>query len=215
MKTIKPNPNCEEYKSAISVEKMRASDAYTIENFVSGRELMFRAAIGIYNSVKWKEKRVAIVCGSGNNGGDGYALAGILADHDVKVTIFRLGEKFSSDGSYYYKIAQIKEIEDKLFDSETNFSDYDIIVDCILGTGFSGEPKEPVATAIRKINEAGKFVVSADINSGLCGDTGKATLAVKSDLTVSIGFYKTGMFIGNAPEYIGELTNVDIGIKLV
>lgn len=215
MKTIKPDINCEEYKSAISVAKMRESDKFTIENFVSGRELMFRAAMGIYNSTKWKEKRVAIVCGSGNNGGDGYALAGILTDHDVKVTVFRTSDKFSDDGSYYYKIAKIKEIDDKLFDSETNFSDYDIIVDCILGTGFCGEPKGVAADAIRKINEAGKFVVSADINSGLCGDTGKATLAVKSDLTVSIGFYKKGMFIGNAPEYIGELTNVDIGIKLV
>ena len=215
MKTIKPDINCEEYKSAFSVEKMRESDKFTIENFVSGRELMFRAAMGIYNSTKWKEKRVAIVCGSGNNGGDGYALAGILADHDVKVTVFRTSDKFSDDGSYYYKIAKIKEIDDKLFDGVVNYSDYDIIVDCILGTGFCGEPKGVAADAIRKINEAGKFVVSADINSGLCGDTGKATLAVKSDLTVSIGFYKKGMFIGNAPEYIGELTNVDIGINLV
>ena len=215
MQTIKPDINCEEYKSAISVEKMRESDAYTIENFAPGRELMFRAAIGIYNSAKWKEKRVAIVCGSGNNGGDGYALAGILADHDVNVTIFRLGEKFSPDGSYYYKIAKIKEITDELFCEETDFSDYDIIVDCILGTGFGGEPKEPVATAIRKINDSGKYIISADINSGLCGDTGKAILAVRSDLTVSIGYYKTGMFLGDAPEYIKELTNVDIGIKLV
>ena len=215
MKTIKPSVDCEEFKSAISVEKMRESDAYTIENFVSGRELMFRAAMGIYNSATWKQKRVAIVCGSGNNGGDGYALAGILADHDVAVTIFRLGEKFSPDGSYYYRIAKIKDIEDELFSEETDFSDYDMIVDCILGTGFSGEPRGLAAKAIEKINEAGKYVVSADINSGLCGDTGNAILAVRSDLTVSIGYYKTGMFLGAAPEYIKELTNVDIGIKLV
>ena len=58
-------------------------------------------------------------------------------------------------------------------------------------------------------------MISADINSGLNGDTGIADLAVKSDLTVSIGFYKTGLFRGDAPLYIKDLINVDIGITLV
>ena len=94
-------------------------------------------------------------------------------------------------------------------------SGYDIVVDCLLGTGFSGEPSGKYADAIKGINASGAYVVSADINSGLNGDTGEATLAVKSDLTVSIGFLKTGMFLGNAPSLIKELVNVDIGIVLI
>ena len=215
MNKIKPNKECAEFSGAISVAKMRESDAYTIENLVPGRELMFRAAMGIYNSIKWKEKRVAIVCGSGNNAGDGYALAGILADHDVDVTVFRLGDKFSEDGSFYYNIVKIKEIPDVIFGKETDFSGYDIIVDCILGTGFRGSPQGIVRSAIEKINEADAYVVSADINSGMNGDTGECEIAVKSDLTVSIGFYKTGHFLGKAPSLIKELGNVDIGIVMI
>ena len=102
--------------------------------------------------------------------------------------------------------------------SECIFADYDIIVDCILGTGFSGTPREGIAETIEKINEAGAkgaFVVSADINSGMNGDTGEAETAVKSDLTVSIGYYKHGLFRGRSKELISKKVNVDIGIRLV
>lgn len=64
------------------------------------------------------------------------------------------------------------------------------------------------------INRSGAYVVSADISSGLNGDTGQAELAVQADLTVSIGFYKLGMFRGRGPEVSGRLVNVDIGIQL-
>lgn len=71
------------------------------------------------------------------------------------------------------------------------------------------------ADAIRAINESQAYVISVDINSGLNGDTGEAVLAVKSDLTVSIGYYKQGLFRGDADKYIDKLTNVDIGIVLL
>lgn len=97
-------------------------------------------------------------------------------------------------------------------------NDYDIIVDCMLGTGFSGIPREPIASLIKEINKAGEehgaFVVSVDINSGMNGDTGEAEIAVVSDLTVSIGYLKTGFFAGKASELIKSLVNADIGIEL-
>ena len=212
---MKPDLSSIEYKTAISVEKMRKSDKYTIDNFVSGKELMHRAALGIYNSTKWENKKIAIVCGSGNNGGDGYALSCILKDRGIKPVIFRLSDKFSEDGKFYYDLAKKKGICDVLFSENTDFNEYDIIVDCILGTGFTGSPKGLVRDAINKINISNSYVISADINSGLNGDTGIADLAVKSDLTVSIGFYKTGLFRGDAPLYIKDLINVDIGITLI
>ena len=167
-------------------------------------------------------KKTLIVCGSGNNGGDGYALAGILRAQGHDVTLLRVTEKFSEDGKYYYDrclAAGVQEAalsDDCRMDGE-NFIPYDVLVDCILGTGFTGIPREDVAAVIHGINEAksrGTYVISADINSGMNGDTGEAEIAVQSDLTVSIGYFKQGLFRGRAKELIGELVNTDIGIEL-
>lgn len=208
---MKPNKDSAEFKTAISVQKMRDSDAYTIANLVPSKELMYRAAMGIYRSAKW-HGNIAIVCGSGNNAGDGYALACILADNGIASTVFRISEKFSEDGRYYYDSAMQKGVRDA---ASLCLDGFDIVVDCLLGTGFSGEPRGNYAAAINAINNSCAYVISADINSGLNGDTGEYVLAVKSDLTVSIGYYKTGMFSGNAPSLIGDLVNVDIGIVLI
>ena len=202
----------------ISVEEMRAADKYTIENGTPSKELMRRAAQGIYDAVDpdWNDKMTLVVCGSGNNGGDGYALAEILKSQGHDVTLIRTSEKFSEDGEYYYDRCKSLGVSEVGHD-DCNYTDYDIIVDCILGTGFSGTPRDDIAAIIEKINEAGKkgaFVVSADINSGMNGDTGEAEIAVKSDLTVSIGYYKYGLFRGRSGELIGKLVNVDIGITL-
>jgi len=212
---MKPDINSNGFKGAITVEQMRKSDAYTIKNFVSGKELMYRAAMGIYDSFKWKDKKIAIITGSGNNGGDGYALAGILAQNEIIPTLIRTSEKFSDDGRYYFDIARGYNVPHIMYDNKTDLNQYDVIVDCMLGTGFKGTPRGVIADAINKINNSNCFVICADINSGIDGDTGEITLAVKSDLTVSIGFYKKGMFLGDAPKYIKELINVDIGIMMV
>ncbi len=194
---------------------MRESDAFTINTSVSGRELMYRAAMGVFNSTVWKG-RIAVVCGSGNNGGDGYALAEILSERKFPVTVLRTGERFSEDGSYYYKRALKNGVGDIVCDEFTDFSQYDIIVDCILGTGFSGSLREDTVALIEAINRSGAYVVSVDINSGLSGSNGLALpVAVKSDLTVSIGYFKTGMFLNQANEFIGRLVNAEIGIKLL
>ncbi len=197
----------------IRVEMMRKSDAYTIANFVPGRELMLRAANGVYESYKeWSGKRIAIVAGGGNNGGDGYALAGILAKKGISSTVIQASDKMSEDGKYYCDIAKELSVEIIPFTEETDLKAYDVIVDCILGTGFTGEVRATARNAIEAINESGAFVISVDINSGMNGDTGEAQLAVKSNLTVSIGYLKTGLVTEAAKKYIGRLVNVDIGI---
>ncbi|MBO7363116.1 MAG: NAD(P)H-hydrate epimerase [Lachnospiraceae bacterium] len=199
----------------ISVEMMRKSDAYTIANFVPGRELMLRAANGVYESYKeWSGKRIAIAVGGGNNGGDGYALAGILAKKGIPATVIQASDKMSEDGKYYCDIAKELSVEIIPFTEETDLKAYDVIVDCILGTGFTGEVRGAARNAIESINESGAFVISVDINSGMNGDTGEAALAVISDLTVSIGYLKTGLVTEAAKKYIGRLVNVDIGIIL-
>lgn len=198
----------------VSVENMRKSDAHTIAKHTTSAELMHRAAQGIFNAVQFTGK-VAIVCGSGNNGGDGYALACILCQHSITPTIFRISEKFSKDGLYYYKTALSLGATEESINTPSPFTGYDIIVDCLLGTGFSGEVKGELLNAIQLINTSGSYVISADINSGINGDTGIADVAVNSDLTVSIGAYKTGMFLNDAPYYIGSMVNADIGIHFI
>ncbi len=202
----------------LSVAQMRQADADTIANGTPSVELMRRAAQGIFDAYDgWKGAKTLVICGSGNNGGDGYALAQILAGHGYDVEILRVSEKFSDDGRYYYEKCLVLGISVFAYDASVDLSGYGILVDCMLGTGFAGVPREPVAEVIRRVNgakEKGAFVVSADINSGMNGDTGEAELAVKSDLTVSIGYLKQGLLQGRAQELIGRLVNVDIGIEL-
>lgn len=212
---MRPDINSKEFKEAISVEQMRRSDEYTIKNYTESKQLMLRAAKGIFNSCVWLDKKIAVVCGSGNNGGDGYALACLLTKCGYNAEIYRVTDKFSEDGKYYYEMAKDMGVCDFVFDKDTDFSGYDIIVDCIFGTGFKGTPSGTAADAIEKINQSGAYIICADINSGLNGDTGEGELAVKSDLTVSIGYYKKGLFLGRAPELIADMINVDIGIELV
>ena len=203
-------------ETVLSVVEMRAADAYTIAHFTPGRELMRRAAQGVYRAADWRG-RVAILAGGGNNGGDGYALAGILAGNGLLPDVFAVSEKLSEDGRFYREEALAYGVRILPFTEETTLVGYDMLVDCILGTGFHGEVRGPARTAILRINEAkekGAFVVAVDINSGMNGDTGEAELAVRSDLTVSIGFYKTGLLTPAAARYIGQLMNADIGIVL-
>ena len=204
-------------EKAVTVEVMRKSDAWTIENKVPSKELMRRAGEGIFRSAEWKAP-VAIVCGSGNNAGDGYVVADLLYKNGVDVDIILLSEKFSEDGRYYFEKCVEDRIPVKPFVDESKgtvpLGSYATILDCILGTGFQGEPRGNAKAAIEAINSSGAYVVSADINSGLNGDTGEGTTYVKSDLTVSIGDYKLGHFKGLAKTAMKAKVNIDIGIEI-
>ena len=198
--------------TCVSTEVMRESDRWTIENLVSSKELMERAGKAIFSQVSWKAP-VGIICGKGNNAGDGFVVASLLKDNGIECEIVLLFEdSFSEDGKYFFE----KCIEKGIPVSGSNdYGKYATILDCIFGTGFKGEVKEPARSAIEKINASGAYVVSADINSGLNGDTGLGDLYVRSDLTVSIGTYKYGHFLGHAKEAMKDKVNCDIGIKII
>lgn len=196
-----------------SVENMRLSDKNTIENKTPSLELMYRAGEGIYNSVEWHGK-VLVVCGTGNNAGDGYVVASFLKNAGIDVEILLLEERFSPDGKYYFDRCIEQKVPWSVYNSQ-KISGYDIVLDCIFGTGFSGAPTASAGELISVINASGAFVVSADINSGLNGDSGMCTACVESDITVSIGTYKSGHFLSMAKDKIGKLINLDIGIDLL
>lgn len=199
--------------SCVSIENMRLSDAHTIANYVPGLDLMYRAATGVFMAHHW-HCRTAIVAGSGNNGGDGFALACILKERGFDCTVFTVSHRLSDDSAYY--AAKAKEANVPIRPFEIGCLDgFSNVVDCLLGTGFSGNVRGSYRDAIEAINESGAYVISVDINSGMNGDTGEAALAIRSDLTVTIGFVKSGLVTENAGKYINKLVCADIGIVLV
>lgn len=196
----------------VSVANMRESDRKTIESHVPSLTLMYRAAMGVYRAVDWRGD-IAIAAGSGNNGGDGFALAYILKSNGIDCRVVTLSDKLSPDSAHFAEKAKALGVPVAPYRHGV-FSGGDIIVDCLLGTGFHGAAREPYASAIREINAAGAYVASVDVNSGMNGDTGEAELAVRSDLTVTIGFVKNGMLATNAGDYMKRLVVTDIGIVL-
>ena len=209
-------------KRVLSVKEMRDADAYTIKNFVESKELMYRAGEAIFYVGDWNiGDRVLILAGSGNNAGDGYVVADLLNIEGIEVEILLIKDKFSEDGKYYFNRCLQKDIKYTVLDENTDyntlrgkFDSYDYILDCIYGTGFRGEVREPVYSLIKALNDSKAFVVSADINSGMNGDTGESNICVNSDLTVSIGFLKKGLVSEEGKKHIGKLVNMDIGIVI-
>lgn len=197
----------------ISVENMRLSDAHTIANFVPSLDLMHRAAMGVFKAVQWCGK-IAVVVGSGNNGGDGFALACILKEHGFDCTVFTVTQRLSDDSVYYAAKAEGAAIPIVPFTTGC-LKGCSIVVDCLLGTGFSGSVRENYRVAMEEINASSAYVVSVDINSGMNGDTGEAEFAVQSDLTVTIGYVKRGLITEHAGKYIKCLVCADIGIVLL
>ncbi len=191
----------------ISVAAMRSSDAAEIAKGTASKTLMYRAGKGIFERCSW-HGNIDIVAGSGNNAGDGYVLALLLHEAAIPCRIILCSEKFSPDGMYYFQKCQEAGIP---VSHETDFSKTDILVDCLLGTGFQGTLRPNLAEVVAKINDSPAFVISVDINSGMHGDTGDG-ICVCSDHTISIGYLKFGHFIGMANGSIQKITNCDIGI---
>ena len=207
-------------KRVLSVKEMRDADAYTIKNFVDSKELMYRAGEAIFYVGNWNiGDKVLIAAGSGNNAGDGYVVAELLSIEGIEVEILLIKDKFSEDGKYYFNRCLQKDIKYTVLDENADyntlrgkFDSYDYVLDCIYGTGFTGEVREPVYSLIKALNDSKASIVSADINSGMNGDTGESNICVDSDITVSIGFLKKGLVSEEGKKHIGKLVNMDIGI---
>ena len=167
---------------------------------------------------------VVILCGKGNNGGDGFVVARWLRNAGVDVRAFltaAVGDvPRESDAGVNLGVAlrmgvPVAEIldADGVEQVTSLLPKADLIVDALLGTGLSGAVREPALTLIRVINDSGKPVLAVDIPSGLCSNTGQALgAAVKADTTVTFAAAKTGFFEARGPEYVGRLVLVDIGV---
>ncbi len=198
----------------LSVRDMRASDAAAIAGGTPGALLMRRAGEGIFRAADWQGP-VAVVCGKGNNAGDGFVLALLLREAGIPCELLCWEERFSGDAEYWFSRCLEAELPRRRWEEIRDLRDYRMIADCIFGTGFHGPAEGEAARIIQAINESGAFVVSADLNSGLNGDSGLGEPAVRSDLTVSVGSWKPGHFAGRAKDLMARKINIDIGIPPV
>lgn len=202
---------------AVDSAVMRASDKMTIEGGVSELELMRMASIALFNEViKNKPNKVAIVCGSGNNGGDGYSLAcELLEKTQISVVVFGKVPKTNSAKFYFDKFLKLNNASFCEISQMKSLEEFDLIVDCLLGVGFDGELRDDYKEYIKIINQS-KYILSCDIPSGLNADNGIVNdIAVKANITLAIQSAKVGHFLNDGKDFVGKLEICDIGIKII
>ena len=176
--------------------------------------LMENAGKAVYNILNkkfnLKDKKILIVAYHGNNGGDGFVAARYLCD-DAEVNILFVGDeaKFKEEALANFRKIENNEKIQFLSVEAVDFSDYDMIIDAIFGTGISGEIKDPLATLISNLSKAKAYKVSIDIPSGRNPDSGeKANVYFEPNLIITMHDIKKGL-----EAYRDKTIVVDIGIK--
>jgi NAD(P)H-hydrate epimerase len=166
------------------------------------------------------KSRVCILCGTGNNGGDGYVIARHLWNHGVHVEVFVFGNRANVTGDALVHLTilthlnvAVRTLQADQFANLAWLPTSDLLVDALLGTGLQGNLREPYIQLIDAINLAGKPVLAVDIPSGLDCDTGiPLGTAIKADRTVSFVAMKAGFLNPDAAHYTGQVTVASIGV---
>jgi NAD(P)H-hydrate epimerase len=206
----------------VTAEEMREIDRETIEKRgIPGAVLMERAGLAVASRIKelFGRKRVIVVSGSGNNGGDGLVVARNLHNEgwDVRVFLTSKAEDLKGDALLQYNIAikfgvAVQPVEELLTHHSSLITHHSIIVDAILGTGLSKNVTGTLSEVISLLNKSNIPVISVDIPSGISSDNGHVMgEAVKADYTVTFGLPKMGHLLYPGAEYSGKLFIEDIG----
>ncbi len=204
--------------------EQRALDEWAIKELgIPSLELMEHAGSGLARLVEDRapEGPVAVVCGKGNNGGDGYVAARVLRERGRSVRVLTLADPAELQGDARANFERLPGAAPDPFSPE-GLEGAAAIVDAILGTGFSGTPREPAAGAIEAINAAAEEmaaagttpeVIACDVPSGVNGSTGEIEgAAVRATATATFHAGKPGLWIAPGKEHAGALRTVDIGI---
>lgn len=198
-------------------EQVRELDRRTIEGGVEGFALMQRAATAAWHSLKarWPGvKRISVLCGGGNNGGDGHVLAALAAVAGVEVQRIALKppETLEGDAARAAEMATAAGVGLESWHRDLTFSG-EVLVDALLGTGLGGEVRGDFRDAIEAINASGLPVLAIDIPSGLAADTGaELGMAVRATRTVTFIGDKIGLHTGRAPALAGEVHFRALGV---
>ncbi|MFR2836073.1 MAG: NAD(P)H-hydrate dehydratase [[Clostridium] nexile] len=198
-------------------EQMRRADLYTIEEIgVPSMVLMERAALEVVRCMEEEQldfRKVLVVCGSGNNGGDGYAIARLLHLKGHDVTIFFAGnsQKRSKENAQQAKIAAHYEIP---VITNLDTGEYSVIIDALFGTGLKREITGHYREILCSVNQMTGEKVAVDLPSGIHDTTGaQMGIAFCADLTVAIAFPKRGLFLQEGNVCAGKILTGDIGIS--
>jgi NAD(P)H-hydrate epimerase len=197
-------------------EGMRSVDRWAIEEKgVPSLELMEAAGRSVATAVAELVGAgpVRVVCGKGNNAGDGLVAARHLAEtgHEVEALLLWPGEELSGDAAANLERFPATRVDPDALDQRLSASA--AVVDAIFGTGFSGAPRDPAASAIEAVNRCGAPVVACDVASGIDASTGEAEgVAVEAAVTVSFHAAKLGHLIAPGKIHTGELHVAPIGI---
>ena len=211
----------------VTADQMRSLDHRTIaEASVPSLVLMERAGAGVVAQVESRYaplagKSITIVCGKGNNGGDGFVVGRLLRRKKARVQILLLGSPadLSRDAKImcqrFQRLAGSSAVRRPVDTSELQqrLGSSDVIIDALMGTGLSTPLTGLFLEAVMAINAAAKPTVAVDLPSGLNADTGHALgAAVQADLTVTFGLPKAGLYLADGIDCCGDIRLVDIGI---
>ncbi len=199
-------------KKVATVEQTRQAEKNIFKNGTTPYELM--GVVGRLLAKNLAEyERILFLCGTGNNAGDGYAAASVLLDKNKEITLWIPFGKYSDSGIKYYQECVKKGVKCIYGYKDIDFSDYDLIVDCLYGIGFHGELNDEAKRLIERINASGKIVFSADVPSGLNADNGIASCAIVADRVFSVGFAKYGLYLNSGKDYAKETIILSLEFK--
>ncbi len=208
-------------KKILNVEQIRAADRQCITSgAMTSLELMEQASLAFVRALQMEEsalqtQKLAIICGTGNNGGDGLAVSRLLIERGMSVHPFlvKFSEQLSADCAS--NLSRLTDYTELLADSDIpNFKEFDIIIDALFGSGLSRPIAGLPAKVIESMNNAGKKIYSIDIPSGLfCDDLSNSEFVVESDVTISFQRPKLSFFLPENGAYIERWKLVDIGLN--
>jgi hydroxyethylthiazole kinase-like uncharacterized protein yjeF len=204
----------------VSVKEMQELDRIAIEDKgIPSITLMENAGIAVSEIAlrelkNIKNKKTAVFCGSGNNGGDGFVAARHLFNKGINVSVYLIGPRLNLKNDPKINAGALDNIGVEIREISAPISmDHGLIIDAIFGIGLKGEVKEPARSIISDLNKRSIPVISVDVPSGLDADTGEILGAsVKAGITVTMQFPKQGFYKNKGPEYAGKIIAVDIGI---
>ncbi len=196
--------------------QVRELDRLAIEEHkIPGAKLMQRAGEAAFDLLRsrWpRARRIAVVCGPGNNGGDGYVIARLAREAGLAAVVLSLGvaEKIQGDAAAARKKCKSAGVSIRNFRTDL-LAGHDVIVDALLGTGLERELDGEWRAAIEAINDSHLPVLAVDVPSGLHADTGRVMgAAVRANATMTFIGLKTGLFTGR--EHSGEIFFNDLGV---
>src|SRR3989338_359474 len=184
--------------------------------------LMEKAGSGLAKIALEYNEPYLVICGKGNNGGDGIVAARYLLESKKKVFLFLTSNpnEISRDAKTNFELIKEKidyfvlaKTEDKTFLDK--LSNSNTVIECLLGTGRKSDLGEFYEWIIKSVNNSKKHIIACDIPTGVDADTGNiSNVVIKADVTVTFGYPKIGLLVYPARKYVGKLKTIDIGLSL-